>query len=97
MSIALGGMPARTHASHGESWLAALALVLGAYAALGDALGEEPVLLLDDPFTLLDPERRVRLVAALPTGQVLITAADPSEIPPDLIASAIDVVEARGA
>ncbi|HVL33417.1 MAG TPA: hypothetical protein VM600_07540 [Actinomycetota bacterium] len=90
-------MPARTHSSHGEGWLAALALVLGAHRAVAEALGEEPVLLLDDPFTLLDPERRIRLVEALPPdAQVLITAADPAEVPASLGAAVIDVVVARG-
>lgn len=96
LSIVLSGMPARTHASHGEGWLAALALVLGAHAALAESLGEEPVLLLDDPFTLLDPERRARLVAALPAeAQVLVTAADPREIPAALGAAVLDVTERR--
>jgi DNA replication and repair protein RecF len=97
LTITLGGMPARTHASHGEGWLAALALVLGAHRTLADASGEEPLLLLDDPFTLLDPERRARLVEALPAdGQIIATAADPNEVPPGLDAATIDVTELRG-
>lgn len=96
VAIDLGGMPARTHSSHGEGWLAALALVLGAHRAVADAIGEEPLLLLDDPFTLLDPERRERLVAALPAdAQIIVTAADPAEVPPSLGADSIDVVEVR--
>ncbi|MFN2614561.1 MAG: DNA replication and repair protein RecF, partial [Actinomycetota bacterium] len=59
-------------------------------------LGDEPVLLLDDPFTLLDPARRARAVAALPSdAQILVTAADPREVPGELEASAIDVVDLR--
>ena len=69
LSIDIAGMPARTHASHGEGWLAALAIVLGAHAAVAEAIGEEPVLLLDDPFTLLDPERRVRMAGTLPDAE----------------------------
>jgi DNA replication and repair protein RecF len=97
LSISLGGLPARTHASHGEGWLAALGLVLGAHAAVTASIGEEPVLLLDDPFTLLDPERRVRLVSALPpAAQVIVTAADPHEIPAELQARRLDIRELRG-
>ncbi|MGZ4206290.1 MAG: DNA replication/repair protein RecF [Actinomycetota bacterium] len=97
LSIDIGDMPARTHASHGEGWLAALALVLGAHAVVAETLAEQPVLLLDDPFTLLDPERRERLVRALPgEAQVLLTAADPGEIPDSLDASPVDVTELRG-
>jgi len=98
MQIVLAGMPARSHASHGESWLSALALVLGAHAALAEAIGEQPVLLLDDPFTLLDPERRLRLGETIPRqAQVIITAADPSEVPVALGADVLDVEELRGA
>jgi DNA replication and repair protein RecF len=96
LSIEIAGMPARTHASHGEGWLAALALVLGAHTAVADAIGEDPVLLLDDPFTLLDPERRDRMASALPeSAQVVLTAADPREVPPELGARALDVAELR--
>jgi DNA replication and repair protein RecF len=95
LQILVSGMPARTHASHGESWLAALALVLGAHRATAQSLGEEPVLLLDDPFTLLDPERRERVVEALPPAQVVLTAADPTEVPPALEAQTINVAELR--
>lgn len=96
LSIEIAGMPARTHASHGEGWLAALALVLGAHAAVAGSIGEEPVLLLDDPFTLLDPERRECMVGALPPdAQIVLTAADPREIPPELAARAVDVEEVR--
>lgn len=91
LSIAIDDLPARTHASHGEGWLAALALSLAAHACILEVVHEPPVLLLDDPFTLLDPERRRRLVAALPEGQVLLTAADPDEVPAELAATRIPI------
>lgn len=97
LAMTMAGMPARTHASHGEGWLAALALVLGAHRAVADSVGEHPVLLLDDPFTLLDPGRRVLLVDALPPeAQVIVTAADPNEVPDELGARRFDVQELRG-
>jgi DNA replication and repair protein RecF len=95
LAIQIAGMPARTHASHGEGWLAALALVLGAHAAVAEAIGEEPVLLLDDPFTLLDPERRERMAGALPDAQIVLTAADPHEIPAELGARSVNVGDLR--
>jgi DNA replication and repair protein RecF len=91
LSILINDLPARAHASHGEGWLAALALSLAAHACISQVLSETPVLLLDDPFTLLDPARRERLVGALPQGQVLITAADPNEIPPSLQAERLQL------
>jgi DNA replication and repair protein RecF len=96
VQLTLSDMPARTHASHGEGWLVALALVLGAHRAIADAFGDEPVLLLDDPFTLLDPDRRARLVDALPTeAQILVTAADPNEVPATFAARTIDARDLR--
>jgi DNA replication and repair protein RecF len=85
IEISVDGLPARTHASQGEAWLATLALVLGANAAVADRIGELPVLLLDDAFGLLDPERRERLAAALPAGaQVVATTSDRRECPASL-------------
>jgi DNA replication and repair protein RecF len=40
-----------------------------------------PVLLLDDVFSELDPERSAALLAHLPAGQTLLTTA--SSLPPD--------------
>lgn len=84
VDIDIGELAARTHASHGEGWLAALALSLAAHRLIAEVVGDPPVLLLDDPFTLLDPARRQRLVSSLPEGQVIITAADPAEVPAEL-------------
>lgn len=82
VELALGGLPARTHASQGEAWMLTLALVLGAHGAIREHIGEAPVLLLDDAFGPLDPARRARLARALPDGaQAILTAADPAEIP----------------
>lgn len=82
IEVTIGSLVARSHASQGEAWLGALALVLGAHATIGRHVGEEPVLLLDDVFALLDPERRERLGRALPQGaQVIVTASDERECP----------------
>jgi DNA replication and repair protein RecF len=82
VEVTIGELVARSHASQGEAWLAALALVLGTHETVAKHVGQEPVLLLDDAFSLLDPERRERLGAALPAGaQVIITASDERECP----------------
>ena len=82
VELLIGGLPARTHASQGEAWLAALALVLGVHAAIGERVGAEPVLLLDDAFSLLDPERREKLGDAMPSeAQIVATASDERELP----------------
>ena len=82
VELRIGDLPARSHASQGEAWLAALALVLGMHAALTSRVGEKAVVLLDDAFSLLDPERRERLGNALPEdAQVLVSASDERELP----------------
>jgi recombinational DNA repair ATPase RecF len=43
--------------------------------------GSRPVLLLDDVFSELDPERSRGLVANLPPGQTVLTTA--GSLPPD--------------
>lgn len=96
LEITLGALSARAHASHGEGWLAALALALGAHATLTEIHGDPPVLLLDDPFTLLDPSRRALAVRALPSdAQIIVTAADPAEVPAALGAATLDILEYR--
>jgi DNA replication and repair protein RecF len=73
--LAIGGLPARTHASQGEQRSLALALRLAAHRVVGEAVGEPPVLLLDDVFSELDPERSEALLLHLPPGQALLTTA----------------------
>lgn len=84
LDLALGDLPLRGYASHGEGWSAALSLRLGSYELLrGDALpGGDPVLLLDDVFAELDADRREQLaVAAARAEQAIVTAAVPSDVP----------------
>jgi DNA replication and repair protein RecF len=84
LELAVGEIQARRFASHGESWAGALCLRLGMAGAVGPELGEPPVLLLDDPFSGLDPDRRRRLAAGLGgRGQTLVAVPDEAHIPPD--------------
>jgi DNA replication and repair protein RecF len=53
----------------------ALALRLAAHRVVGEAVGASPVLLLDDVFSELDPERSEALLTHLPPGQALLTTA----------------------
>jgi len=75
VELRLAGLPARTHASQGEQRSLALALRLAAHALVSDAAGSAPVLLLDDVFSELDPQRSDALVACLPPGQAVLTTA----------------------
>lgn len=75
LRLSIASRPARTHASQGEQRSLALALRLGAHAAATEAVGEPPVLLLDDVFSELDAGRSAALLAHLPGGQAVLTTA----------------------
>jgi DNA replication and repair protein RecF len=83
--LRLGGLEARTHASQGEQRTLALGLRLAGHKVVADVVGTEPVLLLDDVFSELDPTRAEALVAQLPAGQTLITTASavPGSVHPE--------------
>jgi DNA replication and repair protein RecF len=98
LEIAIGELPAKGYASHGESWSCALALRLGSYDLLtadgGPDADEdgEPVLILDDVFAELDSGRRAALAARLAgANQVLITAAVAEDVPTALAGSVFEV------
>jgi DNA replication and repair protein RecF len=78
--LSVGGAPARTQASQGEQRTLALALRLAAHHVVTAEAGSPPVLLLDDVFSELDPDRSAALLAHLPEGQTLLTTA--SGLPP---------------
>jgi DNA replication and repair protein RecF len=91
LALALRGLPARTHASHGEAWSLALAFRLAAHELLTSE-GEEPILLLDDVFAELDRRRRERLVdLAMTVEQSIITASVADELPEQLKATMFHV------
>ncbi|HZD00255.1 MAG TPA: DNA replication/repair protein RecF [Actinomycetes bacterium] len=91
LALALRGLPARTHASHGEAWSLALAFRLAAHQLLANE-GEEPILLLDDVFAELDRRRRERLVdLAMAVEQSVITAPMADELPEQLKATMFHV------
>jgi DNA replication and repair protein RecF len=71
----VGGFDSRTQASQGEQRTLALALRLAGHRLAADILGEQPVLLLDDVFSELDPDRCDALVDELPAGQTIVTTA----------------------
>jgi DNA replication and repair protein RecF len=83
--LRLNELDARLHASQGEQRTLALGLRLAGHHVCVDAAGTEPVLLLDDVFSELDPDRGDALVAQLPPGQTLITTASsvPGAVHPD--------------
>jgi DNA replication and repair protein RecF len=91
--LAVRELGARAFASHGEAWAAALCLRLGLAEAVGAEIGEPPVVLLDDPFSALDPARQARVAERLHGGgQVLISVADEAHVP----ASSVSIFDVSG-
>ncbi len=75
--LTLDGREARRQASQGEQRSLALALRLGGHELVQQKRGVDPLLLLDDVFSELDPLRSDRLLQLLPAGQTLVTTASP--------------------
>ena len=75
----LAGRDLASFASRGQQRTAILALKLAELDVLTDLDGRPPLLLLDDVFSELDPERRshlVRRIAGLPQAFVTTTTLD---------------------
>ncbi|MCB1269649.1 MAG: DNA replication and repair protein RecF, partial [Microthrixaceae bacterium] len=75
LELTLRSLPARTHASQGEQRSLALALRLASHRVLLETHDSPPVLLLDDVFSELDPERSAALLRSLPEGQTVLSSA----------------------
>ncbi len=88
---------ARLFASQGQQRSAVLSLKLAELHYLAEVTGEQPVLLLDDVMSELDPARRERLLTALEPGpQALITAADLNDLPKSILERAAIFQVAQG-
>jgi len=91
LDLRISGLPARTHASQGEQRSLAWALRLAAHTIVTEAADSAPILLLDDVFSELDPDRSGSLLAHLPAGQTVLTTA--GGLPPGAEPDAIVEVE----
>jgi len=77
VSVTINGRDARRQASQGEQRSLALALRLAGHELVRETRRVDPLLLLDDVFSELDPGRSQRLLGLLPVGQTLVTTAIP--------------------
>lgn len=76
----LGGRDVATHASRGQQRTIILAMKLAETDLLG-VDGPRPIVLLDDVFSELDPDRSARLSDLIAgRGQVIVTTADPGTL-----------------
>ncbi len=89
LEFLVNGVNMLTYGSRGQQRTAALAAKLGELAYMRAVTGEEPVLLLDDVFSELDPLRREFLLReVLNHEQVLITTTDLRNLPEEILAKA---------
>ena len=85
--LEIGDRGLRDYGSTGQQRSAAIALKLIEIAALREARGTEPALLLDDVFAELDRDRQIRLARRLmgpEDRQVFVTSPRADELPPNL-------------
>ena len=84
--LRLDGRPTRSMASQGEQRTVALALRVGAFRLIGQQMASQPILLLDDVFSELDPQRAKGVLGVLDGaprsgGQVFVTTARDDDLP----------------
>lgn len=91
-----GGVDLATYGSRGQQRTVALALKLAELEYIEEESGEQPVLLLDDVLSELDPQRREDLLTAVHgLDQTLVTTTDLTIAPVSALAHAT-IYEVRG-
>ena len=75
--ISLSGTPLKAYGSQGQTRTAAISLKLAQRELTRREFGEEPVLLLDDVLSELDPGRQDFVLNQIDSGQVFITCCEP--------------------
>lgn len=82
LRVELAGRDVATHASRGQQRTIIVAMKLAERELLGGDGAPQPIVLLDDVFSELDPDRAERTLGLLlERGQVLVTTADLALLP----------------
>ena len=76
-NITLSGIDLKSYGSQGQTRTAAISLKLAQRELMRREFGEEPVLLLDDVLSELDPGRQDFVLNQIDSGQVFITCCEP--------------------
>lgn len=79
-TVSLSGVDLKTFGSQGQTRTAAISLKLAQRALMAREFGEEPVLLLDDVLSELDPGRQDFVLNQILDGQVFITCCEPGRL-----------------
>ncbi len=75
--VTLSGLSVKTYGSQGQTRTAAISLKLAQRELMKRESGEEPLLLLDDVLSELDPGRQDFVLNQIESGQVFITCCEP--------------------
>ena len=75
--VCLSGISLKAYGSQGQTRTAAISLKLAQRELMKREFGEEPVLLLDDVLSELDPGRQDFVLNQIVSGQVFITCCEP--------------------
>ena len=78
--LTIAGRDVRAYGSQGQQRTAALAMRLSELDVMREAMGEWPMLMLDDVMSELDPSRRRQLVSHLKGIQTFITCTDAEDL-----------------
>ena len=76
-SVCLSGIDLKAYGSQGQTRTAAISLKLAQRELMRRESGEEPILLLDDVLSELDPGRQDFVLNKIVSGQVFITCCEP--------------------
>lgn len=89
VAFSVDGRDLRAYGSRGQQRTGALALKLAEVQMMQEAVGDSPLLLLDDVMSELDAQRRHMLLEALAGGtQAIVTTTDWSDFSPELLGQA---------
>ena len=80
VALNVDGRDVRAFGSQGQQRTAALSMRLAELNVMRDALGEWPVLMLDDVMSELDPGRRRQMLSHIRGIQTLVTCTDPDDL-----------------
>ena len=75
--VMLNGISLKSYGSQGQTRTAAISLKLAQRQLMAREWGEEPILLLDDVLSELDPRRQDFVLNQIEQGQVFITCCEP--------------------
>ncbi len=78
-AVTLSGISLKTYGSQGQTRTSAISLKLAQRELMRRESGEEPILLLDDVLSELDPSRQDFVLNQINSGQVFITCCEPGK------------------